>query len=372
MKEENMSPLLYYTKKQAEKIAKESKLEEIRCDWFINKDDEEYDELPEWEKDAYWHIPLGREKGHKWMRIPKPWELGALFGNVPEAILDFTYSYYKNGEMTEDEWNEFSKQLGFTEESGKDTAWSLFFQVVPTVVIPAVEVASNHSFFRDGPIVNPYDPKEMEAELKVTRYTSETARVIARHTGIPAASVDHLIQGYTAGIGRYVTDTIDTGIHLVSDPDTPPTPIQGNWLTNTWGLKGIFRGPSMSGSAASLADFYRLRERVDGAVASYNDLVDRGREDAAEKYYEEHADLIELAGDIRDTATVLTELRGEMDNVFLREAGFEPLSPWDVSGLWKRAKETKAIRLEKGKEVEDLMADMVNEARAFFNKGPIY
>ena len=128
----------------------------------------------------------------------------------------------------------------------------------------------------------------------------------------------------------------------------------------------------MSGSAASLADFYRLRERVDGAVASYNDLVDRGREDAAEKYYEENADLIELAGDIRDTATELTKLRGEMDEVFLRQAGFEPLSPWDVSGLWKRAKETKAIRLEKGKEVEDLMADMVNEARAFFNKGPIY
>ena len=349
--------------------------------WFINKDDEEYDELPEWEKDAYWHIPTGDwgidpdKKGygrHGWMRVPKPWELGALFGNVPEAILDFTYSYYKNGEMTEDEWNEFSEQLGFTGEFVEDTAWSLFFQVVPTVVIPAVEVASNHSFFRDGPIVNPYDPKEMEAELKVTRYTSETARVIARHTGIPAASVDHLIQGYTAGIGRYVTDTIDKGIHLVSDPDTPPTPIQGNWLTNTWGLKGIFRGPSMSGSAASLADFYRLRERVDGAVASYNDLVDRGREDAADKYYEEHADLIELAGDIRDTATELTALRREMDDVFLREAGFEPLSPWDVSGLWKRAKETKAIRLEKGKEVEDLMADMVNEARAFFNKGPIY
>jgi hypothetical protein len=348
--------------------------------WFLNKDDEEYDELPDHDKDAYWHINsgfLGIEEGregyrrHGWMRIPKPWDLGVVFANVPEAILDFTYSYYKNGDMTEEEWNEFSEQLGFHEDTTEQVAWGLFFQAVPIVVVPVVEVFSNYSFFRRAPIVSPY-LEGVAPELKGNRYTSETARTIARNTGWPAGYVDHMVQGYTAGIGKYVTDTIDKGIYAVSDPDTPETPIRGSWITNTWGLKGIFRGTSASGSASSLADFYDLRARVEGANQTYNALLNADRYEAAIEYEDENLDLLDLTDAVRTTSENLRKKRNEINAVFNEQAGLEPVSPWDVKGLYKRSSVSRKIREEKGALIEDLWADMVNEARYFFNKGGIY
>ncbi|MEO8755683.1 MAG: LPD38 domain-containing protein, partial [Casimicrobiaceae bacterium] len=43
---------------------------------FVNHDDERYEELQEWDRDAYWHTWIGDQH---W-RIPKPFEVGSLFG----------------------------------------------------------------------------------------------------------------------------------------------------------------------------------------------------------------------------------------------------------------------------------------------------
>jgi hypothetical protein len=52
---------------------------------LTNYDDPEYQSLPTWEKNLFWHIP--REDGGFW-RVPKPFELGVLFGSLPERILE--------------------------------------------------------------------------------------------------------------------------------------------------------------------------------------------------------------------------------------------------------------------------------------------
>jgi hypothetical protein len=44
--------------------------------WAINRNDPTYRELPDWERNTYWHIPLGRGAGHSWARVPKPFSLG--------------------------------------------------------------------------------------------------------------------------------------------------------------------------------------------------------------------------------------------------------------------------------------------------------
>src|SRR5690606_37360913 len=42
----------------------------------------EYEELEEWEKDTYYHFWIGG----KHVRIPKPFEVGALFSTLPQRL----------------------------------------------------------------------------------------------------------------------------------------------------------------------------------------------------------------------------------------------------------------------------------------------
>ena len=48
-----------------------------------NWDDERYEELPDWDKDANWHFFVGDQH----FRIPKPFEIGVLFGTIPERMV---------------------------------------------------------------------------------------------------------------------------------------------------------------------------------------------------------------------------------------------------------------------------------------------
>src|SRR5690606_35825582 len=51
--------------------------------YLLNKDDPRYQELPQWRKDLYWVI-LGEDEI---VFYPKPFEIGVLFGTLPERIL---------------------------------------------------------------------------------------------------------------------------------------------------------------------------------------------------------------------------------------------------------------------------------------------
>jgi hypothetical protein len=59
--------------------------------WVLNHDDDEYNELPAWERNYYWHIPIvgldGKRSG--FIRIPKPFELGQMFGTNVELALEW-------------------------------------------------------------------------------------------------------------------------------------------------------------------------------------------------------------------------------------------------------------------------------------------
>lgn len=60
--------------------------------WELNKDDPRYQELPQWQKDIFWIIPTKDTL----IKIPKPFELGILFGTVPERMLQWDYDKKEN------------------------------------------------------------------------------------------------------------------------------------------------------------------------------------------------------------------------------------------------------------------------------------
>jgi hypothetical protein len=52
--------------------------------WMANHDDPRYKDIPTWQKDLFWIVMTDEHV----YRIPKPFEIGVIFGSVPERMLD--------------------------------------------------------------------------------------------------------------------------------------------------------------------------------------------------------------------------------------------------------------------------------------------
>jgi|GEM_PF-5822773 len=162
--------------------------------WLLNKDDEEWRQVEDWKRDMYWLIPtkaIGlREAFGPFIRIPKPPIWGLLFGSLIERTADGIIK--KNP-------NAFDSFAG-----------SFFGQATPPVMIqaikPPIEAMTNYNLFTDRPI----ESAVMQDRSPVNRYTwrtSETAKAMARgfnNIGVEVspAKIEHMMLGYTAGLGR--------------------------------------------------------------------------------------------------------------------------------------------------------------------------
>lgn len=160
--------------------------------WELNKDDPRYQELPQWQKDIFWIIPTKDTL----IKIPKPFELGILFGTVPERMLQWDYDKRKK-----------QKGAGFKGLAGS-VLDSMAPSFLPTALVPAIEAMTNHSIFMGRDIV-PQSQQNTIPELQYGPYTSAVGRKIGETFGISPRKVDNTIRGYggsLAGLGLTLTD----------------------------------------------------------------------------------------------------------------------------------------------------------------------
>lgn len=160
--------------------------------WYLNKDDPRYQELPQWQKDIFWVIP-GKDTLYK---IPKPFELGILFGTVPERMLQFMYDKEKgrNGP-------------GF-KGLGSSILENLAPSIIPTGFLPAAEWMSNYSFFMDRNIV-PLSQSKLPDRQQYGPYTSYLARKVGNAFNLSPRKIDNTIQdvgGNLAALGNSIID----------------------------------------------------------------------------------------------------------------------------------------------------------------------
>jgi len=243
--------------------------------WMHNNSTEERRELyravPEWQKNLFWVVV--RENGDH-VRIPKPFELGVLYGSVPERLLDAWAGNRKIEDLPLDLW----KAVGLDPNSLISTA-------TPTAASPIVEQATNYSFFR-GRDLEPAslsDPQTApRPQDRYTLYTSETAKKISElfgGAGIPVLEnmspieVENYIGQWTGGLGRKFIELIvePTGRALEIFPEQNlPT----KTLADIPFVKGFaIRHPDRNNQPA--IDFYR---RSDDAMQWVNSYKKRKRE----------------------------------------------------------------------------------------------
>jgi hypothetical protein len=158
-----------------------------------NWDNEDYWDLEEWERDTYYHFytPGG---GH--FRMPKPFEVGAIFSTVPERLFE---QFREDANM---------KLLG--KRMLSMFANTFAFDPVPQIFKPAYEVAKNESSFTKRQILS-QGMKYASPEAQYTPYTSKTFIELADAMPDSApewmrspARLEHLYRGYLGTLGGYV------------------------------------------------------------------------------------------------------------------------------------------------------------------------
>lgn len=160
--------------------------------WYLNKDNSAYQELPQWEKDTFFHIPAG----DKFIKIPKPFELGLLYGTTFERMLQYfdDKSTGRNG-------------VGF-KGLGDRAIDTLLPDVLPTALSPIWEWWSNYSKFRQRNIV-PQSQEKLPDKLQYGSNTSMVARKIGDTLNVSPYKVDNTIMGYGGNLARLGLDITD-------------------------------------------------------------------------------------------------------------------------------------------------------------------
>ncbi len=260
--------------------------------WYKNHDDPRYQSLPRWQKDLFWIFITGDgtinepENYHVW-RVPKPFELGLLFGTGTEYMMDFVESK-DPGHLSR-----------FFTEFAKDAALSM--GPIPDFAKPFIEFKANRNFFTDRPIVS-RGMENMLPEFQYNQYTSSTAKALGKTIneitfGYGPSSpqkIDHLISSWTGTLGRYAIQAADKALvesGIIVEPTKPSRTLEDLPIIQAF----LVRKPT--GSSQFIEDFYRQYEKVSGRLDTFKKLQGENRLNEAYKVLSEtDLNLVPLLG----------------------------------------------------------------------------
>lgn len=231
----------------------------------LNWDDDRYEELPDWDKDAYWHAWIGEQH----VRFPKPFEIGLMFGTLPER---------------------FVRTLGGAdtpEKFGKVVAHNFFetmaFNPIPQATRPILETFVNYDFFRGGPIENMADSNVIAG----ARYNDQTTllmREIGGAMNLSPKMMDHIITGYTGTLGSYILGATNIIMRNMGDSGTSPS----LRLDEMPVIKSFFRGADPAKSTQFTEDFYRMMTEANQINSTINSYRKQGRQDEANELLQDN------------------------------------------------------------------------------------
>lgn len=158
--------------------------------------DEYYRDTTDWERNAFWLIK--NPTGPGFIRIPKPFELGLLFGSLPERIME---AVFYDDPLSEAESSEVLETL-------RTIAGDAFEPVnpTPTALNPIAENLTNRDF-TGAPIVNPFELlQNKENRFKDPEDASQLGQWLSEYLdpAVPGTPEqwDNVLTGYTGRVGR--------------------------------------------------------------------------------------------------------------------------------------------------------------------------
>ncbi len=254
-----------------------------------NWDDERYEELPDWDKDANWHFFVGDQH----FRIPKPFEIGVLFGTIPERMVRAM-----GGKDT-------GAQLGKAVARAIGETFAL--NPTPQIVKPLVESYFNYDSFRGGPIENAQD-LAVKVEARYNEQTSLMMRELGEATGMSPKKLEHLLIGYTGTIGGYVMATAD-GLIRAAQPGE-----SASWRADEIPLvKAVYRGTGPAKSTQHMEEFYRMLNEVNQLKRTVDQYRSEGLTDKANELLEEQGGILKSRRSLSRTQQQVRVVRNKIE-----------------------------------------------------------
>lgn len=263
--------------------------------WFNNKDDPRWGEIPRWQKDLFWIVMT---KDHLY-RIPKPMELGIIFGSLPERILE--------------------AYQGTNPRAFKDLGSSLFQaftpSYVPTFMVPVLEQFANRSTFTGNPII-PSSMENVLPEYQYTDYTTESGKLLGKFAAtMPGmkdnslsspAVIENYVRAWSGQLGMYALKLADQA--LISTGTIPDPVKPASTLADIPVIKSfVIRYPSSG--AQSIQDFYDAYEKINTRLNTIKFLAHSGDVQSAVdlmKVQQSENDVFLLSG-IKDALSTQTK-----------------------------------------------------------------
>jgi hypothetical protein len=240
------------------------------------QDDEAYKRAKPEERYGNWFVYVGDSKEP--LKIPVPFELGYLFKSLPEAVFNLAFGDEKAKAAV-------GGMLTLIDQSNP-------FQL-PAAIKPLTEVALGSSFF-GGDIESAREKKVLPSE-RYRENTTEAAKLLAQLTGaeeirkltgregISAISIDHLIRGYTGGLGIALVQLANPLLNteLPADVAKPTKPMSKEPF-----IGGLFQPVQGRGT---LDAAYNQMEYIQQVKGTFDDMVAKGRVAEARAFMQEHA-----------------------------------------------------------------------------------
>lgn len=273
--------------------------------WYLGKDDPAIQQLPDWRKMLFWNINLtdaaaaaGIPLQAPWVAsFPKPFLLGHLYGTSVEKALD--YAHGKDPNAVNKWFAGFQGQLpvGLT-------------SFIPDAGLPLLENATNHSFFRQAPIVN-QGLQALPVEFQSTPQTSQVAQLIGQATGTSPMMIDNLVRGYGAGLGKYATDSIDWFLAKTNLRDMPTPP--ATMIRELPGIRAFIGSPYAAN--ADLERFYTGLDLAEKRLRAFSYFGKEISTDSEKNWWDKNRNEIVYYDQKAGDRTIMTNLRGVQKNL---------------------------------------------------------
>jgi hypothetical protein len=210
---------------------------------IVNHDDPRWKDIPRWQKDLFWIVMTDEHI----YRIPKPFEMGILFGTVPERFVEA---------ILDKDPKAFDSVL-------KTMVRGAAPGLIPTVATPLIENWANRSLFLDRPLI-PANKEDLLPEYQYKAYTTELAKSIGKLLGklpplkenpnIAPVKIENLIRGWSGGLGMHLLKLASYGLEKTGALPTPNRP--SKTLSDIPVIKAFHVRYPTAGSE-SINDFYK-------------------------------------------------------------------------------------------------------------------
>jgi hypothetical protein len=253
------------------------------------QDEEAYKNATPQEKAMNWFLPIPGVEAS--LRVPIPFEIGILTKAIPELLFN----------------------AGFGDASSGDTVKGLKFalgmsvpSVIPTAAQPILELATNYSFFRDGPIETMRD-KAVAPELRYRETTTELAKTMGQVTGLSPIQIEHFVRGYTSTAGILAMSMFNPILRPFASEDRGEK--VDKLITQTPFFGAAFQPNTGRGFIDSV---YADVEDWQKTAATFKRLVEEGRTAEARAYADKNSREIALSstgGSFRQMMGELAKMR---------------------------------------------------------------